>query len=152
VTTPTPDLKFLAKARVGHLGTAARSGIPLVVPVCFVYNGTTVYSVIDQKPKRKKPLDLRRVLNILENPNACLVVDKYYEDWRRLRYVIVQGRASVLTRGKERRTALSLLKKKYRQYVPMDLAGRPVIRIQPLRIVAWKSARVSRTVKPKEYD
>ena len=134
------------------MGTSTRSGIPLVVPVCFAYNGTAVYSVIDQKTKRKKPLGLRRVLNILENPNACLVVDRYYEDWRKLRYVIAHGKATLLTKGKEHQTALSLLRKKYRQYRYMNLEDRPIIRIRPLHIMAWKATKISRTVKPKEYD
>jgi len=151
LTRTVRKLKWFTEARVGHLGTSSKSGIPLVVPVCFTFNGTAVYSVIDQKPKRKKPLRLRRVLNILENPNACLVVDKYYEDWRKLRYVIAQGNATLLTGGKEHRTALTSLRKKYRQYRYMNLDGQPIIRIRPVRIIHWKPSKMSRTVKPKGY-
>jgi PPOX class probable F420-dependent enzyme len=113
-----------------------------------------IYSAIDQKPKRMKPFALRRVRNIVENQNVCLTVDEYDEDWRKLRYVIVQAKATLLTRGREHRAALSLLREKYRQYHYMELESRPIIKIKPLRITAWKttvSSPSSRTVKPKEY-
>ena len=69
-----------------------------------------------------------------------MVVDEYREDWRRLRYVILVGSASVLTRGGEYRAAISLLRKKYRQYASMKLEERPIIRVKPLRMIAWKTA------------
>jgi PPOX class probable F420-dependent enzyme len=101
-----------------------------------------------------KPLALRRVRNIVENQNVCLTVDKYDEDWRKLRYVIVQAKATLLMRGREHRAALSLLREKYPQYRYMELENRPIIKIKPLRIIAWKatpSPPSSRTVKPKEH-
>jgi PPOX class probable F420-dependent enzyme len=113
-----------------------------------------IYSAIDQKPKRIKPLALRRVRNIVENQNVCLTVDDYDEDWRKLRYVIVQAKATLLTRGSEHRAALSLLREKYRQYRHMELESRPIIKIKPVRIITWKatpSSPSSKTVKPKEY-
>jgi len=147
-------LKSLTKARVGHLATSTREGIPLVVPICFALGVKAIFSAIDQKSKRMKPLALRRVRNIVENQNVCLTVDEYDEDWRKLRYVMVQATATLLTRGGEHRAALSLLREKYRQYRHMDLESRPIIKIKPLRIIAWKatpSLPPSKTVKPKEY-
>jgi len=129
----------LAEARVAHLGCSTKNGKPLVIPVCFVFDGSAIYSAIDEKPKRSQPLSLRRISNIIENPHVSLVVDEYYEDWRRLRYVLVDGDASVLTKGKKFEAAISLLRNKYRQYDRMELEARPVIEISPLRIVAWKS-------------
>jgi PPOX class probable F420-dependent enzyme len=113
-----------------------------------------IYSAIDLKPKRMKPLALRRVKNIAENQNVCLAVDEYDEDWRKLRYVMVQGTATLLNRGREHRAALSLLRKKYRQYRYMKLENRPIIKIKPLRTIAWKptpSDTQTEAVKPKEY-
>ena len=132
-------LNSLTKARVGHLASATRTGKPLVVPICFVYRNTSIYSAIDQKPKRTKPDGLRRVLNILENPNVCLVVDEYDEDWRKLKYVIVQGTATLLNRGGEHRAALLLLRRKYPQYRSMKLEHRPIIKIKLLRTIAWRA-------------
>ena len=136
-------LKSLTKARVGHLATSTRKGTPLVVPICFALGPGAIYSAIDQKPKRMKPFALRRVRNIVENQNVCLTVDEYQEDWRKLRYVIVQAKATLLTRGREHRAALSLLREKYRQYRYMELESRPIIKIKPLRIIAWKATPVS---------
>jgi PPOX class probable F420-dependent enzyme len=147
-------LKLLTEARVGHLATSTRKGRLLVVPICFALGSRAIYSAIDQKPKRIKPLGLRRVRNIVENQNVCLTVDEYEEDWGKLRYVIVQAKATLLTRGREHGAALSLLREKYRQYRYMELEGRPIIKIQPLRIIEWKatpSSPSNKTVKPKEY-
>ena len=147
-------LKSLTEARVGHLASTTRNGKPLVVPICFVYRGTAIYSAIDQKPKRRKPLALRRVLNIVENPNVCLLVDDYDEDWRKLKYVIVQGTATLLNRGREHSAALLLLRMKYRQYRYMKLENRPIIKIKPVRTIAWRaipSNTQTGTIKAKEY-
>jgi len=41
---------------------------PLVVPVCYVFDGRACFSAIDAKPKRVGPRALRRVRNIADNP------------------------------------------------------------------------------------
>jgi PPOX class probable F420-dependent enzyme len=83
------DRAFLQQARVGRLATASGDGDPHVIPVCFVFDGTHLYSAIDAKPKRVAPPRLRRVQNLRANPRASLLVDHYDEDWTRLRYVLV---------------------------------------------------------------
>lgn len=115
-----------------------------MVPICFVFDGKTIYSSIDEKPKRAEPSGLRRVLDIVGNPKVSLIVDQYREDWRKLRYVIVHGSADIVNRGGEHKRAVSLLRKKYRQYRPMRLEGRPIIKITPVRFVAWSAARAAR--------
>lgn len=129
--------RLLRRARVGHLATADRTGTPHVIPVCFAFDGSRVYSAIDRKPKRASPRRLRRVRNINANPRVALIVDEYDEDWRRLRYVLVRGTARVLERGAEHTRAISLLRRKYPQYRLMRLEDRPVLRITPRRLVAW---------------
>lgn len=131
---------MLIEAPVGHLATATKEGKPTVVPICFVYSRGVVYSPIDEKPKRTTPTKLRRIRNITENPQVSIVVDEYREDWRKLRYVMLLGIARVLTSGEEHNVAISLLRKKYQQYKSMKLEDRPIIRIQPLRTLAWKPA------------
>ena len=144
----------LAKAHLGHLACSTKDGKPLVVPICFAFDGSMIYSAIDEKPKRAQPFALRRVSNIVENPNVCFVVDEYSEDWRKLQYVLIDGLATVLNEGQEFDAAISRLRKKYRQYRLMKLEVRPVIKIKPVRIVAWKAKfrTASRTLKPKAYD
>lgn len=132
-------MKTLAEARVAHLATSTKRGKPLVVPICFTFNGSTIFSPIDEKPKRSPPLSLRRVSNIIENPRVSLIVDEYSEDWKRLRYVLIDGIAAVLTKGKAFDAAISLLRNKYQQYHTMRLEARPIIEISPLHIVVWKA-------------
>jgi PPOX class probable F420-dependent enzyme len=149
---PAWALRSLFRARVGHLACSTRDGKPLLIPICFAFDGSMVYSSIDEKPKRVRPLALRRVSNIIENPNVCFIVDEYAEDWRKLQYVLIVGHAAVIKQGKKFTEAIALLRKKYKQYNSMKLENRPLIKIKPFRIIAWKPTRLSRTVKPKEYD
>ena len=129
--------------RVARLATASARGKPLVVPVCFACGKDAIYSVLDEKPKRVAASRLRRARNILANPQVCLLVDHYEEDWSRLAYILVEGSAEVLSgeaEPAEHAEALRLLRVKYPQYRAMRLAGRPVIRISPQRIITWKAA------------
>ena len=130
--------RFLTDARVGRLATADSSGRPHAIPVCFVYDGESVYIALDQKPKSVGLTRLRRVRNILENPQAALVVDHWDEDWEALRYVLVSCSAELLDGdGEEEARAVSMLREKYRQYRDMDLDGNPVIKLTPQRYTAW---------------
>ena len=129
------------QARVGRLATASTIGEPHVVPVCFVFDGSCLYSAIDAKPKRVEPHRLRRLLNLRENPRACLVVDHYEEEWARLRYVLVTGRAEILETGPDRERALMLLQEKYPQYRSMLGFGQGlVIRLIPEKVATWRGA------------
>jgi PPOX class probable F420-dependent enzyme len=133
---------MLRSARVGRLATADAAGQPLVVPVCYAMAEGLLYSAIDAKPKRGTGRSLRRIRNIEENPRVSLVVDEYDEDWRHLRYVIVEGRASLHTGGAEFGRAVDLLHSKYPQYraLGLDRTGGWVIAIAPARVVAWRYA------------
>ena len=62
---------------------------------------------------------LKRVLNIMANPNVALVIDDYSEDWSALAYVLIQGVAEILETGDEQRQAEALLRDKYPQYVEL---------------------------------
>ncbi|MCH8990113.1 MAG: TIGR03668 family PPOX class F420-dependent oxidoreductase [Chloroflexi bacterium] len=134
--SPAQD-RFLRSARSGHLATADAKGRPHVIPVCYVYDGTAIYSVLDAKPKSTSLRQLRRVRNILANPQVSLVVDHYEEDWSRLRYVLVFGDAGLLEEGEEWARAIAMLREKYPQYQGMDLEESPVIKITPSRFVPW---------------
>ena len=133
-------LALLRDARVGRLATADAAGRPLVVPVCYVFDGTRCYSAVDAKPKSTR--NLRRLRNIADNPQVSLVVDVWDEDWSRLCWVIVEGRAEVLTSGAEFSRAIDLLVAKYAQYatLPLDRAGGAVVAITPERVLAWRPA------------
>ena len=131
--------RFLRSARTAHLATADAKGQPHVIPVCYAFDGESIYSVLDAKPKSTSHRRLRRVRNILVNPQVSLVVDHYEEDWSRLRYVLVLGEAGLLEEGEEWTRAIAMLREKYPQYQAMDLDESPVIKITPVRFVPWSS-------------
>jgi len=135
---PAWAIEFLEVARVGRLATVDGSGRPLVVPVCYALDGGRIYSAVDAKPKRTR--ELRRLRNIAENPLVSLVVDEYDEDWTRLRYVIVEGHADVLTEGDEFSRAVDRLVAKYPQYRQLALSrdSGAVVRITVDRVLAWR--------------
>jgi coenzyme F420-0:L-glutamate ligase/coenzyme F420-1:gamma-L-glutamate ligase len=136
--SPAQD-RFLRSARTGHLATADAKGRPQVVPVCFVFDGQAIYSVLDAKPKITPLRQLRRVKNILANPQVSLVVDHYEEDWDKLQYILVSGDAELLESGEKWALAIAMLREKYPQYQAMDLDQSPVIKITPVRYSPWSS-------------
>jgi PPOX class probable F420-dependent enzyme len=136
---PSWAVELLREGRVARLGTSDGTGQPLVVPISYAWDGRTIYSAVDAKPKRTRRL--RRIRNILENPKVALVVDEYDEEWSRLRWVIVEGRADLLDAGADHARALDLLQTKYPQYRALGLPREaPVIRVVPQRFLAWRYA------------
>jgi PPOX class probable F420-dependent enzyme len=129
---------FTTDSRVARLATVDDAGYPHVVPVCYATDGRAYYSPIDAKPKRTPPDRLKRVRNIRANPRVALLIDHYEEDWTRLRFVMVQGRAELLDGGAEWKAARTLLEAKYPQYraLPLPPEG-PVIKIVPDHVVRW---------------
>ena len=128
--------RFLASCRVGHLATADARATPHLVPVCFVVREGALYITIDQKPKGD-PRALKRLKNIIENPVAAFVADRYDEDWNRLVWVMLRGPAEILAEGAEHDRAQALLRSRYHQYQGMDLEGLPVIAIRIERVTSW---------------
>ena len=131
------ELRFLEQQRVAHLATADAHGVPQVVPVCFAILGGALYITIDQKPKRVAGKGLKRIRNIAENPVAAAVVDRYDEDWTRLGWVMLRGRAEILSEGAEHRHGQSLLRARYRQLATMQIAHLPVIALRIERVTSW---------------
>jgi len=114
--------RFLTSRRVGHLATADARGRPHLVPVCFIVSEGTLYVTIDQKPKGD-PRALKRLKNIIENPVAAFVADRYDEEWTRLGWVMLRGPAEILPEGAEHDRAQALLRSRYPQYRGMELDG-----------------------------
>lgn len=142
--TTDAERAFIERHRVAHLATADAHGRPHVVPVCYAYDGHRLYVVIDTKPKRVAPSELKRMRNIEQNPRVAIVVDDYREDWGRLAYLLIQGRARVLGNKEQCAQALRLLRLKYRQYRSMPLEGRPIIQITLERVVKWQGGSRAR--------
>jgi PPOX class probable F420-dependent enzyme len=126
---------FLLSRRVAHLATADAAGVPHVVPVCFAVIGASVFVPVDGKPKSGR--GLKRLRNIAANPACCLVADRYDEDWARLGWVMLHGRAEILADGTEHDAAQAALRERYAQYRAMELGMLPVIALRVARVVRW---------------
>jgi PPOX class probable F420-dependent enzyme len=133
----------LDAARIARLATLDAEQAPHIVPVCFVYDGRVFYSAVDRKPKRVAPEKLARLRHIAASPQIALIIDEYREDWGKLWYVLVRGKAKLIPKSAhpKRARAIRLLRAKYPQYtaamLPDDAA---VIRIIPERITSWGRA------------
>jgi PPOX class probable F420-dependent enzyme len=136
-----PVRRFLALSRVAHLATAGADAAPHAVPLCFWFDGSNFYFVIDQKPKRQTGLKLKRMRNIAANPQVALIIDHYEEDWNQLAYILVEGRARVVEDPEEYLLALRNLRDKYPQYRNMALnrENNLMVRIEPGRVHIWGS-------------
>jgi coenzyme F420-0:L-glutamate ligase / coenzyme F420-1:gamma-L-glutamate ligase len=129
---------FLVRQRVARLATADAAGNPHAVPVCFAFARSSIYIALDEKPKKVPASDLKRVRNILENPEVALTADRYAEDWSLLAFVMVRGRAELLEPDTgEHNAAVRLLRGKYHQYETMRIEENPVIAIRPEKAVSW---------------
>jgi PPOX class probable F420-dependent enzyme len=129
--------QFLDAQRVARLATADATGRPHVVPICYVLTGDTVYFTIDEKPKKKPAAGLKRLANLRENPFAALVVDRYDEDWSRLGWVMLQGRAEVLESGPEHDLAQASLRARYPQLAAMRIEHLPVVAVRVDHVASW---------------
>jgi PPOX class probable F420-dependent enzyme len=130
---------FLTRHRVAHLATMDGQGQPHVVPIVYAFDGEHLFTPIDEKPKRVGAYQLKRVRNIQANDRVAVIIDDYEEDWRRLAWVQIRGRALILTQGESYVTGIELLSRKYLQYQDMPLTGRPLIVISLERVVSWRA-------------
>ena len=141
IDIPTRD--YICRHRVARLATADGAGRPSVIPICYVFDGSSIYSPIDRKPKSVAAQRLKRIRNIEENGNVSLVIDDYSDDWDKLAYVQVSGTAEVIEperdREAEHRRAVTMLRDKYAQYRSMDIDRRPMIKITPTRLKVWRA-------------
>jgi PPOX class probable F420-dependent enzyme len=132
--------KKLKDARVARLATLDDKNQPHLIPICFVYDGKLFYSAVDRKPKRVPPDRLARLRNIRAVPRVALLIDEYDEDWTRLWYILIRGKAKLIPKSadEERARAVRRLKAKYPQYAQGMLADdAPIIRITPERATFW---------------
>ncbi len=127
----------LRTAQVARLATIDPDGRPHLVPIVFVLVGETLYSAVDAKPKRSRRL--RRFANARERPDVTVLVDHYEDDWSRLWWVSLRGRARVLEAGEEAERALQLLVDKYEPYRG-ELPGCPVLAVDILEWRRWEAS------------
>jgi len=142
--------RFLDTLRVARLATADAHGVPHIVPVCFAIADGTLYVTIDEKPKRQAGAPLKRLRNIVENPAVAILADRYDEDWTRLGWILLRGRAEILSGGTEHARAQALLRARYRQLGDMHIEPLSVIAVRLERVMSWGDLSVDRLAPPAE--
>ena len=125
-------------ARVARLATIDADGRAHLVPIVFALDGDTLYSAVDRKPKRSTTL--HRIENARARPDVTVLVDQYDDDWSRLWWIRLRGRARVLDDGDERDRALALLTEKYEQYRREPPEG-PVLAVDVVDAREWSAQR-----------
>ena len=121
---------------MARLATIDPDGRPHLVPIVFALDGDTLYSAVDRKPKRSRTL--RRIENARARPDVTVIVDHYEDDWSRLWWIRLRGRARVLDDGEERERALGLLAEKYPQYRSERPDG-PVLAVDIGEVRTWSA-------------
>ena len=149
--------EIIDRARVARLSTIDyQKQIPHIVPVVFAFDGRHYFIPLDDKRKKETVEKLKRVKNIQHCPNAALLIDEYNEDWSKLVFVMIQGKAYLITEGdqdKVERTCIfnhnnnntfsvkkghKLLYQKYTQYKKIGI-GKFCIIVKPQKIIFWKN-------------
>jgi PPOX class probable F420-dependent enzyme len=121
-----------ARAEVARLASVGPGGRPHIVPIVFALEGETIYSVVDEKPKRGTRLE--RLENLRAAPAAALLADEYDPYWSRLWWARADGFARVLDGGAaEAARAVSLLAARY----PQQRAAGEVLAVDVQRWSGW---------------
>lgn len=144
---------IISRARVARLSTIDYDEkTPHIVPVVFAFDGHRYYIPLDEKRKIQTVEKLKRVRNIQHNPNVALLIDEYNEDWSKLVFVMIQGKAHVIGEEKEKglrnnynnnntpslEEGHTLLYHKYSQYKRVGIGSYCIV-VQPQKIILWKN-------------
>jgi len=141
---------YLCKGRVGRLATFDSADSLHLVPIVYACLGNKIYFVVDRK-KKQTGRTLKRVRNISENGKATLLVDNYSENWKKLSYLMIYCRATIIgpeDNYREKRLAAKKLKEKYYQYEKDDYFPEKIdkavfVRLEPQRAIFWQNLRHS---------
>jgi PPOX class probable F420-dependent enzyme len=142
VIAPAQARRLLADARVARLATV-NPGLGIdVVPITFALLGAgggepdRLVTAVDHKPK--STTRLRRLRNITEHPDVTVLVDHYENDWDRLWWVRLRGRAEVVSEDPARGEAVDALVDRYEQYRELRPEG-PAIVIAVDEWTGWRA-------------
>ncbi len=135
-TLPGWARELLETERVARLAYLDDHDSPRVLPVTFAVSGDSLWSAIDEKPKRTpEPARLRY---LRRRADAALLVDVYDDDWSRLAWVQLLGPVEVVP-ADSAPDAMAALAAKYEQYASRTPPG-PLLRLTPARALHWRAA------------
>lgn len=133
---------------VARLATIGESGCPHQVPIVFAQVGESLWSPVDGKPKASG--ELARVRNIRARPDVGLLLDEYTDDWKRLWWIRIEGKARIVQPEVPQEdasflAALEALRAKYPQYQEVPLVRTPptLLAFDSLQIRSWCATSTS---------
>jgi PPOX class probable F420-dependent enzyme len=136
---PAGARALIVGARVARLATV-NPGLGVdVVPVTFALldggesGADRLVTAVDHKPK--STTRLRRLRNIAEHPDVTVLVDHYENDWDRLWWVRMRGRATIVADGPVFTEAVDALVDRYEQYRDRPPTGPAIV----MAIDEWTS-------------
>ncbi len=134
-------ITLIKGAKVARLATVDQKSHPYVVPVVFVFHENSFFIPLDEKAKTVNSRNLKRVKNIKKNSNVTLLIDKYQNDWKKLFFLMIHGKATVIG-GKNNKLMdkiHKLLILKYPQYKKIGI-GNSCITIYPTKVIFWNNS------------
>ena len=125
------QVELLNRLTVGRVATVSSKGELHVVPVCYVLDDGNIYFATDYGAKK--------VRNLKENRKISIIIDQYFEDWSKLKGILIQGEAELIEKGLEFAKIRDLLHKKYPQYMDMPIKEEEclIVKIKPSRVSRW---------------
>lgn len=138
------EAEFLKGQRVARIATVDQNDdYPHVVPICFVFDGISLYTTLSRASKRLR--------NIKSGSKVSVLIDKYEEqvgEWLTLQGLLVRCKVSLLNYYENTdlfMKAWRMLIGKYTQYKqwankdlsPKDPDRRIIMQIQPIRKTSW---------------
>ncbi len=105
-----------------------------MVPITFAVQDGDIVTAVDHKPKRHERL--QRLVNIEANPHVTVLIDHWDDDWARLWWVRLDGRAVIhdIDPG-----GIEALAAKYIEYARRPPQG-PMIRITIQHTASWAAS------------
>jgi len=131
---------LIKEAKVARLATVDQKLHPYVVPVVFVFYENSFFIPLDEKTKTVNSRNLKRVKNIEKNPNVTLLIDKYQNNWKKLFFLMIHGKAKMIDGNSKLMDKIhKLLISKYPQYKKIGI-GNSCITINPTKVTFWNNS------------
>ncbi|MCP8307085.1 MAG: pyridoxamine 5'-phosphate oxidase family protein [archaeon] len=123
--------EFLISQKVARMATITGRGIAHLVPICYAFDSQDIYFATD--------LESKKIRNIALNKKVSIIIDEYFEDWSRLKGLLIYGEAEILKSDEDYNLGRDLLYKKYPQYkdFPIEEGKTALIRVKPIKIISW---------------
>ena len=126
--------------KVARLATVDQKSHPYVVPIVFVFHENSFFIPLDEKKKTVNSKNLKRVKNIEKNPNVTLLIDRYQNNWKKLFFLMIHGKATVINGNSKLMDKIhKLLISKYPQYKKIGI-GNSCIKIEPTKVRFWSNS------------